>query len=59
MIDNVINMEMIECLSENVKMPVAAADYFGAVMGRLIIVLERISGRDEIEAAYGEDDATA
>ncbi len=52
-------MEQVECLASNIKTAEAAADYFGAVMARLIIILERISGRDLIEASYGEDDSAA
>ena len=48
-------MEMVECLASNIETSRCAMDYFTAVHCRLIIILERINGRDETEAAYRED----
>ena len=48
-------IEMVEVLASNIDTYQAGVDYFEAVMRRLIIILERINGRDETEAAYRED----
>ncbi len=52
-------MEMVECLGSNIDTYQAGVDVFTATKARLLIVFQRIIGRDEIEAAYREDQPDA